>query len=250
MYEDVNGVRTWFEVRGEGEPLVLLHGGFGDSRDFEPNLARLADRFRVFLVDRRGHGRTPDVPGDVDADLLAGDLAGFLERVVGGPAHLVGYSGRGGGAGRGGAATGPGAPAGGAELRLLRRRVAVPAGAGRAVPAGGRRPVRRGVAGRPGPLPGGGGQVRPRRACAGGGGPGGDHLPHPGAGQRRRHRAPGAHRRAVPGDRRRAVGDRAGQLAPDAVRAARPVRGAGGRVPHLHADAADAGAPGLTASAP
>ncbi|MDQ2588517.1 alpha/beta fold hydrolase [Saccharothrix yanglingensis] len=92
MYEDVNGVRTWFEVRGEGEPLVLLHGGFGDSRDFEPNLVRLADRFRVFLVDRRGHGRTPDVPGDVDADLLAGDVVGFLERVVGGPAHLVGYS--------------------------------------------------------------------------------------------------------------------------------------------------------------
>lgn len=92
MYETVNGVRTWFEVRGEGEPLVLLHGGFSDSRDFEPNLARLADRFRVFLVDRRGHGRTPDVPGPVPLDVLAGDVVAFLEQVVGGPAHLAGYS--------------------------------------------------------------------------------------------------------------------------------------------------------------
>lgn len=92
MYDEVNGVRTWHEVRGDGEPVVLLHGGFGDSRDFGPNLARLADRFRVHTVDRRGHGRTPDVPGPVGMDVLAGDLAAFLERVVGGPAHLVGYS--------------------------------------------------------------------------------------------------------------------------------------------------------------
>ncbi|QFZ22379.1 alpha/beta fold hydrolase [Saccharothrix syringae] len=92
MYDIVNGVRTWHEVRGEGEPVVLLHGGFADSRDFGPNLARLADRFRVHTADRRGHGRTPDVPGPVGLDVLAGDLAAFLEQVVGGPAHLVGYS--------------------------------------------------------------------------------------------------------------------------------------------------------------
>ncbi|MGW4112712.1 alpha/beta fold hydrolase [Actinosynnema sp. NPDC004786] len=92
MYETVNGVRTWHEVRGEGEPLVLLHGGFSDSRDFAPNLARLADRFRVHLVDRRGHGRTPDVPGPVSSAVLAGDVIAYLEQVVGGPAHLAGYS--------------------------------------------------------------------------------------------------------------------------------------------------------------
>lgn len=92
MYGTMNGVRTWYEVRGEGEPVVLLHGGFSDSRDFEPSLARLADRFRVFLVDRRGHGRTPDVPGPVSLDVLAGDVVAFLEEVVGGPAHLVAYS--------------------------------------------------------------------------------------------------------------------------------------------------------------
>ncbi len=92
MYETVNGVRTWYEVRGEGEPLVLLHGGFSDSRDFEAAAARLEDRFQVFLVDRRGHGRTPDVPGPVSLDVLADDVIGFLEQVVGGSAHLAGYS--------------------------------------------------------------------------------------------------------------------------------------------------------------
>ncbi|GAA3869545.1 alpha/beta hydrolase [Saccharothrix violaceirubra] len=92
MRADVNGVDTWYEVRGEGEPVVLLHGGFSDSRDFEDNLAGLADRFRVYLVDRRAHGRTPDVPGPVTSDDLADDVAAFLSDVVGGPAHVVGYS--------------------------------------------------------------------------------------------------------------------------------------------------------------
>lgn len=91
MYARVNGVETWYDVRGEGEPLVLLHGGFSDSRDFEPNLAGLPG-FRVHRVDRRGHGRTPDVPGPVSMDLLTADVIAFLEDVVGEPSHLVGYS--------------------------------------------------------------------------------------------------------------------------------------------------------------
>jgi pimeloyl-ACP methyl ester carboxylesterase len=91
MYTMVNGVRTWHEVRGDGEPLVLLHGGFSDSREFEPISARLAEQFRVHTVDRRGHGRTPDVPGPVVLDVLADDVIAFMGEVSG-PAYLLGYS--------------------------------------------------------------------------------------------------------------------------------------------------------------
>jgi pimeloyl-ACP methyl ester carboxylesterase len=90
-YVTVNGVRTWYEVHGEGEPLVLLHGGFSDSRDFGPSLATLTG-FQVYLVDRRGHGHTPDVEGPVSIDMLAEDVIAFIDAVVGGPAHLAGYS--------------------------------------------------------------------------------------------------------------------------------------------------------------
>jgi pimeloyl-ACP methyl ester carboxylesterase len=92
QYMQVNVVRTWYEERGEGDPTVLLHGGFSDGRSFAGNLDRLADRFRLFVPDRRGHGRTPDVEGPLTVDLMAGDMTAFLEQVVGGPAHLVGYS--------------------------------------------------------------------------------------------------------------------------------------------------------------
>jgi pimeloyl-ACP methyl ester carboxylesterase len=51
-YAEVNHTRTWYDERGSGEPLVLLHGGFSDSRDFAGNLDTLADRSRLFLPER------------------------------------------------------------------------------------------------------------------------------------------------------------------------------------------------------
>lgn len=85
-------VRTWYDETGSGEPILLLHGGFVDSRSFEPAVPALAEHFRVFRMDRRGHGRTPDVAGPISYDLMAQDTIAFLDQVVGGPAHLVGYS--------------------------------------------------------------------------------------------------------------------------------------------------------------
>jgi pimeloyl-ACP methyl ester carboxylesterase len=91
-YVDLNRVQMWYDERGQGEPVVLLHGGFTDSRSFDGNLAGLADRFRIFLLDRRGHGRTPDVDGPLTLELMARDTIAFLEKVVGEPARLVGFS--------------------------------------------------------------------------------------------------------------------------------------------------------------
>jgi pimeloyl-ACP methyl ester carboxylesterase len=85
-------VDMWHEERGAGDPVVLLHGGLTDGRCFTGNLDGLADTFRIYLPDRRGHGRTPDAPGPITIDIMARDTIAFLERVVGGPARLVGYS--------------------------------------------------------------------------------------------------------------------------------------------------------------
>jgi len=90
--EQIGEVRTSYDVHGEGEPLVLLHPGGADSRTWAPNLPALAERFRVFTPDRRGHGRTPDVDGPITYELMARDTLAFLETVVGGPASLVGHS--------------------------------------------------------------------------------------------------------------------------------------------------------------
>jgi pimeloyl-ACP methyl ester carboxylesterase len=89
---DLNGVDTWYEDRGAGEAVVLLHGGFTDSRDFGGNLERLTSGFRCLFPERRGHGRTPDVEGPISGEIMASDTIQFIERIVGGPVPLIGYS--------------------------------------------------------------------------------------------------------------------------------------------------------------
>jgi pimeloyl-ACP methyl ester carboxylesterase len=56
---DLNGVRTWYEERGDGDALVLLYGGFSDSRDFDGNLDALARRFRLFCPSDADMGTPP-----------------------------------------------------------------------------------------------------------------------------------------------------------------------------------------------
>lgn len=89
---EVNGVPQWYDERGEGEPLVLLHGGLTDSRDFAGNLDTLASRLRLLLPERRGHGHTADVAGPITLEVMAQDTIAFLDKLVGGPVRLVGYS--------------------------------------------------------------------------------------------------------------------------------------------------------------
>lgn len=91
-YADLDGVPTWYDEKGSGEPLVLLHPGGVDSRAFKPNLDALAAVFRAFLPERRGHGHTFDVSGAITFELMAEDTIRFLEHVVGGPARLCGSS--------------------------------------------------------------------------------------------------------------------------------------------------------------
>jgi pimeloyl-ACP methyl ester carboxylesterase len=91
-YVELGGVRTWYAEQGEGEALALLHPGLADARAFAPNIGALADRFRVYTPERRGHGRTPDVDGEITFELMAADTIAFLEAVVAAPAHLVGSS--------------------------------------------------------------------------------------------------------------------------------------------------------------
>lgn len=91
-YVELDGVRTWHDERGAGEPVVLLHGAIVDSRCFAGNLDALAGSFRLYLPERRGHGHTPDPGGPLSPQVMAADTVAFLRTAAGGPATLVGYS--------------------------------------------------------------------------------------------------------------------------------------------------------------
>ncbi len=81
-YVDLDGVRSWYDERGAGNPLVLLHGGVVDSRLYEQNAAALADHVHVYSPDRRGHGRTPDVEGPMTFEAGVDDTVALLSEPV------------------------------------------------------------------------------------------------------------------------------------------------------------------------
>lgn len=91
-YVDVNGVHTYYEVRGDGDPLVLLHGGMCPIETIDGLAGGLAEHYRVWAPERRGHGRTPDVSGPLTYEVMADDTAAFMDELGIGAAHLVGWS--------------------------------------------------------------------------------------------------------------------------------------------------------------
>jgi pimeloyl-ACP methyl ester carboxylesterase len=91
-YADLTNGRVWYDERGEGDPLVLLHGGAVDSRFFDQNIDSLAERFRVIAIDLWGHGRSPDREGRFSLASFSTDVAEIIETVADGSAHVLGHS--------------------------------------------------------------------------------------------------------------------------------------------------------------
>jgi len=91
-YVDVGGVDTWYDEAGQGDPLVLLHGGMCTNETWGAQTPAFVERFRTLAPERRGHGHTADEDGPLSYGDMATDTIGFLETVVGGPAHIVGWS--------------------------------------------------------------------------------------------------------------------------------------------------------------
>jgi len=88
----VNGVRLHYDLVGDGPPLVLVHGSWGDGTGWDLALPVLAQRFRVLVYDRRGHSRSerPSTQGSADEDV--DDLAALVTHLGLGPAHVAGTS--------------------------------------------------------------------------------------------------------------------------------------------------------------
>jgi pimeloyl-ACP methyl ester carboxylesterase len=91
-YVDADGVHSYYEEHGSGDPLLLLHGGLIDGDSFAQQTPAFAEHYRVIVPDRRGHGRTPDVEGPISYDLMADDTIAAMDALGTGPAHLVGWS--------------------------------------------------------------------------------------------------------------------------------------------------------------
>jgi len=78
-FVETNGTETYYERRGDGPPVVFVHGSMVDHTHWAPQVEALADAYTTVVYDLRGHGRTG--PSPVDAytiDLFVEDLDALI----------------------------------------------------------------------------------------------------------------------------------------------------------------------------
>ncbi len=92
-YAPVNGLQLYYERRGSGRPLILLHGGLLTiDLTFGPLLEPLAASRQVIAVELQGHGHTADADRPMTIEALASDVVALLDHLGIDEADLYGFS--------------------------------------------------------------------------------------------------------------------------------------------------------------
>ena len=89
---EVNNAKFYHEVHGDGRPLLLMHGAWATIESLMFQVGPLSERFKVILVERRGHGRTPDTPGRFTYRQGAEDMVAVLNALGHDHVDIAGWS--------------------------------------------------------------------------------------------------------------------------------------------------------------
>jgi pimeloyl-ACP methyl ester carboxylesterase len=92
-YAPVNGLKMYYEIHGDGKPLVLLHGSYMTiDLNFAQLIPELAKKHKVIALEMQGHGRTADIARPYSYPALADDIEGLLNHLKIDSADVLGYS--------------------------------------------------------------------------------------------------------------------------------------------------------------
>lgn len=87
-----NGVDLYYEIHGQGEPLLFIHGLGSSGRDWEPQVPAFSQSYQVITFDLRGHGRSAKPAGPTSMAQFAQDALNLLQALGISRAHVVGLS--------------------------------------------------------------------------------------------------------------------------------------------------------------
>lgn len=91
-YADINGNRIYYEIYGEGPPLLLLHGALQSIKDFNKQIPDLARSYKVIAVDTRGHGKSTADTTRLTYELYADDMYRLLNELHLDSVNVLGWS--------------------------------------------------------------------------------------------------------------------------------------------------------------
>src|SRR5438128_5874272 len=88
-YADVNGIKLYHEIYGQGEPLMLIHGGLTTIGEMQGWVQPLAKTWQVIAVEMQGHGRTSDTDRPMSFTTMGDDIAALLDHLKIPKAYVV-----------------------------------------------------------------------------------------------------------------------------------------------------------------
>ena len=91
-FAEVNGLQLYYDIQGKGDPLILLHGGYGTTDMFGPVREAIAQDRQTIGVELQGHGHTADIDRPLRFQSMADDIAGLIDLLGFEKVDLFGYS--------------------------------------------------------------------------------------------------------------------------------------------------------------
>ena len=88
----LNGADIYYEMFGEGDPLVLIHGGAATIESWFCQIPALADKYQLIVPEARGHGRSADAGDVINFETMASDFEALLDHLGITKASVVGWS--------------------------------------------------------------------------------------------------------------------------------------------------------------
>ena len=91
MYININGIELFYEMKGSGSPIILLHGNGEDHTIFNVLIEQLSEKYTVYALDSRDHGKSSKTNA-ISYDLMMEDVAGFINVLKIDQPALYGFS--------------------------------------------------------------------------------------------------------------------------------------------------------------
>lgn len=91
-YAAINGAKIWYATFGKGKPVILIHGGLGNSNNWGYQVPALAKQYQVIVMDSRGHGRSTNDQNVYSYSTMANDVIGLMDHLNIKQAAIVGWS--------------------------------------------------------------------------------------------------------------------------------------------------------------
>jgi 3-oxoadipate enol-lactonase len=92
LFAKINGVKICFEIKGEGYPIILVHGFGGKKEDWIAQFGPLSKKFRVIRFDNRGAGKSDRPKITYTMEVFADDIKGLMDYLEIKKAHIIGWS--------------------------------------------------------------------------------------------------------------------------------------------------------------